>query len=80
MRDCFRRIQVIRQKSGLSPSDEIIICFQGEGSIMELLKKNEKQMKEGLRIKEIIWDKIEDFDFKGEIILDDNKINISLKK
>jgi len=37
-------------------------------------------MKESLRIKEIIWDKIEDFDFKGEIILDDNKINISLKK
>ena len=80
MRNCFRQIQIIRRKSGLSPSDEIIICFQGEGSIMKLLKKNEKQMKESLRIKEIIWDKIEDFDFKGEIILDDNKINISLKK
>jgi len=80
MRDCFRRIQVIRQKSGLSPSDEIIICFQGENSIMQLLKKNEKQIKEDLRIKEIIWDKIEDFDFKEEITLDNKKINISLKK
>jgi len=80
MRDCFRQIQIIRQKSGLFSSDEIIICFQGEGSIMELLKKNEKQMKESLRIKEIIWDKIEDFDLKGDITLDNKKINISLKK
>jgi len=44
------------------------------------LKKNEKQMKESLRIKEIIWDKIEDFDLKGDITLDNKKINISLKK
>jgi len=80
MRDCFRQIQVIRQRSGLSPSDAITICFQGEDSIMKLLKRNEKQMKEPLRIKEIIWDKIEDFDFKGELILDDKKINISFKK
>ena len=80
MRDCFRQIQIIRQKSGLFSSDEIIICFQGEGSIMELLKKNEKQMKESLRIKEIIWDKIEDFNLKGDITLDNKKINISFKK
>ncbi|HZI95705.1 MAG TPA: class I tRNA ligase family protein, partial [Candidatus Paceibacterota bacterium] len=80
MRDCFRQIQIIRQKSGLFSSDEIVICFQGEDSIMELLKKNEKQMKESLRIKEIIWDKIEDFDLKGDITLDNKKINISLKK
>ena len=80
MRDCFRQIQIIRQKSGLFSSDEIIICFQGEGSIMKLLKKNEKQMKESLRIKEIIWDKIEDFNLKGDITLDNKKINISFKK
>ena len=80
MRDCFRQIQIIRQKSGLFSSDEIVICFQGEDSIMKLLKKNEKQMKESLRIKEIIWDKIEDFDLKGDITLDNKKINISLKK
>ena len=80
MRDCFRQIQIIRQKSGLFSSDEIIVCFQGEGSIMELLKKNEKQMKKGLRIKEIIWDKIEDFNLKGDITLDNKKINISFKK
>jgi len=80
MRDCFRQIQIIRQKSGLFSSDEIVICFQGEDSIMKLLKKNEKQMKESLRIKEIIWDKIEDFDLKGDIVLDNKQINISFKK
>ena len=80
MRDCFRQIQIIRQKSGLFSSDEIVICFQGEDSIIELLKKNEEQMKEGLRIKEIIWDKIEDFDLKGDIVLDNKQINISFKK
>jgi len=80
MRDCFRQIQIIRRKSGLSPFDEVTACLQGEDSIIELLKKNEKQMKKGLRIKEIIWDKIEDFDFKGEITLDNKKININLKK
>ncbi|MCK4805920.1 MAG: class I tRNA ligase family protein, partial [Candidatus Pacebacteria bacterium] len=80
IRDCFRQIQIIRQKSKLFSSDKIIICFQGESSIIELLKKNEKQMKEGLRIEKIIWDKIKDFDFKGEVILDGRKINISLEK
>ncbi len=80
IRNCFRQIQIIRQKSKLFPSDKIIICFQGESSIIELLKKNEKQIKEGLRIEKIIWDKIEDFDFKEEIILDSRKINISLEK
>ncbi len=80
IRNCFRQIQIIRQKSKLFPFDKIIICFQGESSIIELLKKNEKQIKEGLRVERIIWDKIEDFDFKEEIILDSRKINISLEK
>ena len=80
IRGCFRQIQVIRQKSKLFSSDKIVICFQGENSIIELLKKNEKQIKEGLRIEKIIWNEIEDFDFKGEIILDSRKINISLEK
>jgi len=80
IRDCFRQIQILRRKSQLFSSDKIIICFKGENSIIELLKKNENQIKEGLRIEKIIWDKIEEFDFKGEIILDNRKINISLKK
>lgn len=80
IRDCFRQIQVIRQKSKLFSSDKIIICFQGESSIIELLKKNEKQIKEGLRIEKIIWDKIKNFDFKGKVILGNKKVNISLEK
>jgi len=80
IRDCIRQIQVIRRKAGLLPSDEIIICLQGKNAILELLKRNEKQMQEGLRIKKVIWDKTEGFDFKAEIILDGKKINISLEK
>jgi len=80
IRDCFRQIQIIRQRSKLFSSDKIIICLQGESSIIELLKNNEKQLKEGLRIEKIIWDKIEDFNLKGEITLDNKKINISLEK
>jgi hypothetical protein len=64
----------------LFSSDKIIICFEGENSIIGLLKKNEKQIKEGLRIEKIVWDKIEELDFKGEIVLDNRKINISLEK
>ena len=80
IRDFFRQIQIIRQKSELFPSDKIIICLEGKNSIMKLLKKNGEQIKERLRIEKIIWDKIEDFDFKGEIILDGMKINIRLEK
>ncbi len=80
IRDCFRQIQIFRRKSKLFSSDKIIICFKGENSIIELLKKNENQIKEGLRIEKIIWDKVEELDFKGEITLDNKKINISLEK
>jgi isoleucyl-tRNA synthetase len=80
IRDFFRQIQIIRQKSELSPFDKIIICLEGENSIIELLKKNEVQIKEGLRIKEIIWDKIKDFNFKAKITLDDMEINVRLDK
>jgi len=80
IRDCIRQIQVIRRKAGLLPSDEIIICLQGKNAILELLKRNEKQMQEGLRIKKVIWNKTEGFDFKAEITLDGKKINISLER
>ncbi len=80
IRDCIRQIQIIRRKAGLLPSDEIIICLQGKNAILELLKRNEKQIQKGLRIKKVIWNKKKDFSFKKEIILDGEIINISLEK
>ena len=80
MRECFRHIQIIRKKANLSPADGILISFKGDDQILELLKNNENQMKKELRIKEIIWKEIDEFDFKSDLILDGEKITICLKK
>ena len=80
IRDYIRQIQIIRRKAGLLPSDEIIICLQGKNAILELLKRNQKQIQKGLQIKKVIWNKKKDFSFKKEIILDGETIDISLEK
>jgi isoleucyl-tRNA synthetase len=80
IRECSRQIQIIRKKNNLSANDEILVCFQGESSLMQLLKKNEEQMKKELRIKQIKWEKTEEFEIEENLILDNKEIIIYLKK
>jgi isoleucyl-tRNA synthetase len=80
MREGLRQIQVIRKKANLLPTDEIIVSFQGDDSILQLFKKNENQIKKELKIKEISWNKVNNFEFKSDIFLDSNNITIFLKK
>ena len=80
IREGLRQIQVIRKKANLLPTDEIIVSFQGDDSILQLFKKNENQIKKELKIKEISWNKVNNFEFKGDIVLDSNNIMIFLKK
>ena len=80
IRECSRQIQIIRKKNNLSANDEILVCFQGESSLIQLLKKNEEQMKKELRIKQIKWEKTEEFEIEENLILDNKEIIIYLKK
>ena len=80
VRECSRQIQIIRKKNNLSASDEILVCFQGESSLIELLQKNEKQIKKELRIKQIKWEKTEEFEIEENLILDNKEIVIYLKR
>jgi isoleucyl-tRNA synthetase len=80
MREGLRQIQVIRKKANLLPTDGIIVSFQGDDSILQLFKKNENQIKKELKIKEISWNKVNNFEFKSDIFLDSNNITIFLKK
>ena len=79
LRECSRQIQIIRKKNNLYANDEIIICFQGDSSLIKILQKDESQMKKELRIKQIIWNKAEKFDIQGNLILDGKELNIYLK-
>ena len=47
---------------------------------MQLLKKNEEQMKKELRIKQIKWEKTEEFEIEENLILDNKEIVIYLKR
>jgi isoleucyl-tRNA synthetase len=80
MREYLRQIQIMRKKANLLPADEIIVSFQGDSLILKLLKDNEIQIKKELRIKEITWNEIDSFDFKDNVLLDDKKITVFLKK
>ncbi|MDD5760469.1 MAG: isoleucine--tRNA ligase [Candidatus Pacebacteria bacterium] len=79
-RECFRQIQIIRKKANLSRDDEIIISFEGDEPIINLLRENEEEMKKQLRIKKVFWNKQEKFAFQEKLLLDGKEINVSFEK
>ncbi|MDD3735461.1 MAG: hypothetical protein PHO31_03240, partial [Candidatus Pacebacteria bacterium] len=68
------------KKANLSRADEIMISFEGDESIINLLRENEDEMKKQLRIKKVFWNKPEKFAFQEKLVLDGKEINISFEK
>jgi isoleucyl-tRNA synthetase len=81
IRDVMRFIQEARKEADLRPVDNIMVVFSGEGSLIELLKKNQSALLKEARIEKIQFslDK-PDYPIEKEIVADGQKILASIKK
>jgi isoleucyl-tRNA synthetase len=81
IRDVMRFIQEARKEANLKPTDCIMVVFSGEGSLIDLLKKNQASLLKEARIEKISFslDK-PDYPIEKEIVSDSQKVLASIKK
>jgi len=78
LREIIRAIQDARKKSGLNPSDEILVSVLGDENLISIIKESKEFLSKEVRAKEIIFDdNIED---KVEILIDAKKLLLNIKK
>lgn len=81
LREIMRQIQVMRKEAGLRPTDKIVVKYQAEGELGEILAKNQKLIEDKLKVKE--FTKAEEemgFDLKKEIKINTQTIILAIKK
>jgi len=72
-REFVHKIQMLRQKEGLIPSDKIKLCIQGDTQLLKILQKQTSDLREDLRAKEIKFLLPEEQSSSGQAIKIDGK-------
>ncbi len=85
-RDIIREIQQARKEAKLSPDDKIKLYYQASDQIFEAINKFSKEIKEGSNCFELInlpadnQVKQDEVDYSKEVMINDQKIWIGIKK
>jgi isoleucyl-tRNA synthetase len=80
IREIIRNIQEIRKKSNLKPEDKISVRYAGEPGLEGFLAKNKKMIMLEGKIKEFEAGGTEKFRIKQEIKLNNDKLQLAIKK
>jgi len=76
VREIIRAIQDARKKSGLKPSDEILVSFSGDEKLISIIKNNKDLILKEIRAKEIDFDN--ETENKIEILLEGKKLLLDI--
>lgn len=82
IREIIRHIQEMRKTADLKPKDKISVKYLADNEIVEILIKNKKIILEEARVKDLVLkDKSKEiFDAEKEMLVDDKKLWLAIKK
>jgi len=80
VREIIRQIQQKRKELGLQPKEKIVVSFAPDSEISPLLEKYEKKIYQEGKVEKVVFGEMENFDFQGEIKVEDKKISFKIKK
>lgn len=81
LREVIRNIKQMRKTGGYTGKDIILVAFEAEGKIEDIISKNKNHLVEEAKAKDFaLWDKKTKFKVKKEISINGNKLKLLIKK
>ena len=80
LREIIRRVQQARKEIGLKPRQKIIVAFEGEKEIVEILREKEKEILKEAKIKKISFEKISLPLYQKKFDIEGKKVLVQIKK
>ncbi|HHD92072.1 MAG TPA: isoleucine--tRNA ligase, partial [Candidatus Portnoybacteria bacterium] len=80
LRDFIHRLQMMRKKIGLDPSQEIVLVVGGESELINWIKENQPLIKKEASINKIVFGNIQKTDLVKEIIFNEQKLKVGIQK
>ena len=78
LRDFIHRLQMMRKKANLQPSQKIDLAISGDEELINWIKRNEVLVKEEASLRKIIFDEGQNSELSKEIVFDERKIMVGI--